>query len=169
MHKDIKLMILMLLNFFYSVSIAGVVFFYSLMGTVATDRVNIIITEATGIQRQETILSANLMPVVLQNLFWLSLAGSLFCLICIFFMRHTFHSFWAPASLSMIVFFVVLPLRSVIYSFLPAGMDYGSAPYMLDVLDRALQANIMVFIFGLLLFYLAYQGDKYFIKKPEEK
>jgi len=163
MHRDVKLIILMILNFVYSVSLAGAVFFYSLMGTVATDKVNIIITEATGIQRQETILTANLMPMVLQNLFWLSLAGAAFCLICIFLMRHSFHSFWAPASLSIIVFFMLLSLRSAFYSFLPD--DGAAVQYMLSVLDRALQANIMVFIFGLLLFYVAYQGDKYFLKK----
>ncbi len=165
MHRDIKLIILMILNFAYSVSVAGVVFFYSLMGTVATDRVNIIITEATGIQRQETILSANLMPMVLQNLFWLSLAGSIFCLICIFLLRHSFHSFWAPASLSVLVFFVILSLRSAFFSFLPS--EGAAVQYMMSVLDRALQANIMLFIFGLLLFYIAYQGDKYFLKKTE--
>lgn len=167
MHRDIKLIILMILNFAYSVSIAGSVFFYSLMGTVATDRVNIIITEATGFQRQETILSANLMPVILQNLFWLSLAGSIFCLICIFLLRHSFHAFWAPASLSVLVFFVILSLRSAFFSFLPANGNGVAIQYMLSVLDRALQANIMLFIFGLLLFYIAYQGDKYFLKKTD--
>ncbi len=166
MHRDIKLIILMLMNFAYTVSLLGVVFFYSLMGTVAKDRVNLIITEATGLQRQETILSANLMPVVLQNLFWLSLAGAIFCLICIFFMRHTFHSFWAPASLSIIAFFMILSLRSAFYSFLPVNVETAVAvQYMMGVLDRILQANIMVFITGLLLFYLAYNGDKYFLKK----
>jgi hypothetical protein len=165
MHRDIKLIILMILNFAYTGSMVGVVFFYSLMGTVAKDRVKIIITEATGMQRQETMLSANLMPVVLQNLFWLSLAGATFCLICIFMMRHTFHSFWAPASLSIIVFFMMLSMRSVIYSFLPIESEGMAVQYMMSVLDRALQANIMVFIFGLVLFYIAYQGDKYFLKK----
>jgi len=165
MHRDIKLIILMILNFAYTGSMVGVVFFYSLMGTVAKDRVKIIITEATGLQRQETILTANLMPMVLQNLFWLSLAGVIFCLICIFMMRHTFHSFWAPASLSIIVFFMMLSMRSVIYSFLPVDSEGMAVQYMMSVLDRALQANIMVFIFGLVLFYFAYQGDKYFLKK----
>lgn len=165
MHRDIKLIILMILNFAYTISLFGAVFFYSLMGTVAKDKVNIIITEATGLQRQETILTANLMPVVVQNLFWLSLAGAIFCLICIFFMRHTFHSFWAPASLSIISFFVMLSTRSAIYTFLPASTEGAAIQYMMSVLERALQANIMVFIFGLLLFYLAYQGDKYFITK----
>lgn len=165
MHRDIKLIILMIMNFAYTVSLVGVVFFYSLMGTVAKDRVNIIITEATGLQRQETMLTANLMPVVLQNLFWLSLAGATFCLICIFFMRHTFHSFWAPATLSIITFFMMLSSRSAIYSFLPDEAEGAAVQYMMNVLERALQANIMVFIFGLLLFYIAYQGDKYFLKK----
>lgn len=166
MHRDIKLIILMIINFAYTASIAGAVLFYSLMGTVARDRINIVITEATGLQRQETFLTANLMPVVLQNLFWLSLAGAIFCIICIFLMRHTFHSLWAPASLSIMVFFVLLSLRSALYSFLPSEAEAGVAvQYMMNVLDRFLQANIMVFIFGLLLFYLAYYGDKYFLKK----
>ena len=165
MHRDIKLIILMIMNFAYTASMVGVVFFYSLMGTVARDRVNIIITEATGLQRQETIFTANLMPVVLQNLFWLSLAGAIFCLIVIFYMRHTFHSFWAPATLSIIVFFMLLSARSVFYSFMPVNGEGMAVQYMMGVLERALQANIMVFIFGLLLFYLAYQGDKNFLKK----
>ncbi len=169
MHKDIKLILLMVLNFIYSLSLIGSVFFYSLMGAVATDRVGIIVTEATGFQRQETLISANLMPTILVNIFGLSLAGVAFCLIFIFLLRHSFHAFWAPASLSVLVFFFLLAVRSLVIGFLPPDLDVATGPYIVKILDRGLQANIIQFIFGLLLFYIAYHGDKYFLKNKGQE
>jgi hypothetical protein len=136
------------------------------MGIVAKDSISLLITEATGLQRQETMLTANLLPPELRNFFWLSLAAALFCLIFIYLLLHTFHSFWGAAALSIIVFLFLLPIRGMIMSFIPFGADQLTAtPYILNVFSRWQQANIGVLIFGLLLFCTSYWGDRYLLKK----
>ncbi|MBS4022595.1 MAG: hypothetical protein KGZ79_09250 [Dethiobacter sp.] len=164
MHRDIKLIIVVCVNFVYSASLLGIVFFYSLMGVVSTDRVGIILTEATGFQRQETMLTANLLPAELHTMFWLSLAGVGFCLILIFLLQHTFSSLYGPGALTFIMFFLTALARRAITGFLPAAAD-ASSPYMAGILERSSQANMTVFIFGILLFYFAFRGDKFFLKK----
>lgn len=166
MHRDIKLVLIVFLNFVYSISLLGISAFYSLTGIVARDSINIIVTEATGLQRQETMLSANLLPTELQGLFWLSIAGAAFCLIFVFLLTHNFHSLSGPAALSVIVFFLILSLRGFLYGFIPAAAGQAtSTPYVLAVLERLLHSGIVIFFFGLLLFYIALKGDQYFKKQ----
>ena len=166
MNRDVKLVILVFSNFVYSVSLIGVVFFYSLMGVVATDKVGIIITEATGFQRQETMLTANLLPAELHTLFWLSLAAAALCIIFVVLLQHTFRSLYGPGALSLIVFLFLALARGAVVNFLPPGLEQtASTPYMMSVIERSAQANTGVFLFAILLFYLAFRGDKFFLKK----
>ncbi|UNC90897.1 hypothetical protein [Candidatus Contubernalis alkaliaceticus] len=168
MYRDIKIVISMIIYFIYSLSITGAVFFYSLMGTVAMDRLCIIITEATGIQRQERMLSTFLYPAMIQNLFWLSLAGIGFCLIFIFVLNQNFHSFWSPSSLTLLLFLVLMGIRNMLLNFLPDNIDtLVSEPYIINVLHRFLVSNITVLIFGLILCCLAFLGDKFYTHKKE--
>jgi hypothetical protein len=165
-NKDVKLIVLVFSNFVYSVSLIGVVFFYSLMGVVATDKVGIIITEATGFQRQETLLTANLLPAELHTLFWLSLAGAALCIIFVVLLQHTFRSLYGPGALSFIVFFLLTFARGAVMNFLPPVLEQaGSTPYLISIVERSAQANGAVFFSAILLFYLAYRGDKFFLKK----
>jgi hypothetical protein len=169
MNRDLKLVVIVFLNFVYSVSLIAMVFFYSLMGVVATDKVGIIITEATGFQRQETLLTANLLPAELHTLFWVSLAGVAFCLIFVFLLQHTFRSLYGPGALSLIVFLFMTIARGAILNFLPPGLEQAaSTPYIVSVIERSTQANTAVFISAILLFYLGYRGDKFFLKKKTE-
>ncbi|PKM79574.1 MAG: hypothetical protein CVU88_05470 [Firmicutes bacterium HGW-Firmicutes-13] len=164
MRRDIKLIISMFMNFVYSVSILGAVFFYSLMGTVAMDRLSIIITEATGFQRQEKMLTGYLSPIVIQNLFWLSLAGIIFCLIFLYFLHQSAHIFWAPATISVMLFFVLQGVKNLIMNLLPEQIEaVPTTPYVLLVIDRFFKANIGLLVFGVLLAVLAYIGNRYFI------
>ncbi len=166
MHRDIRLVLIVFLNFVYSVSLIGVIFFYSLMGTVATDRIGIIITEATGFQRQEMLLSATLLPAELHTLFWLSLAGVGFCLLFVYLLVHTFRSFHGPAALTVIVVLLMFVVRNLVFSFIPAeSAQLGSNAYILSILARALQANIAVLVFGVILFCLAHWGDAVYTRK----
>lgn len=166
MHRDIKLVLIVFLNFIYSICLLGISVFYSLTGIVAKDNINIIVTEATGLQRQETMLSANLLPSELHVLFWLSIAGAAFCLIFVFLLTHNFHSFFGPAALSIIVFFLVLSLRAFLFGFIPAtAAQATSTPYVLAVLERMLHSGIVIFFFGLVLLYIALKGDQYFKKQ----
>ncbi|RQD75341.1 MAG: hypothetical protein D5R97_06260 [Candidatus Syntrophonatronum acetioxidans] len=166
MLQDIKIVLSMVLNFIYSLSILGIVTFYSLMGTVAMDRLCIIITEATGFPREEKMFSAVLSPIVIQNLFWLSIAGGGFCLLFIYLLHKNFVIFWGPATLSLMLFVLLLITRIMIINFLPADLDLvPTTPYILNVLDRFHIANISVLVLGIILCFLAALGDRYFIKQ----
>ena len=163
MYRDLKIIISMIIYFIYSLSIMGAVFFYSLMGTVAMDRLCIIITEATGFQRQERMLTTFLYPAMIQNLFWLSIAGIGFCLIFLFLLNQNFHSFWSPASLTVLLFLVLMSIRSLFFNLLPEDIDtLLSEPYIVNVLHRFLMSNIAVLIFGLILCCVAFFGDRFY-------
>ncbi len=166
MHRDVKVIIVVFLNFVYSISLISFVFFYSMLGVVATDRVGIIITEATGFQRQETLLTANLLPAEIHTLFWLSMAAAAFCLIAVFLFQHTFRSLYGPGALTLIVFLILYLARRTMAGFLPPDLEQAaSTPYVISVLERAGSANMIVFFSAILLFYLAFRGDKFFLKK----
>ncbi len=168
MYRDIKIVISMIIYFIYSLSIMGAVFFYSLMGTVAMDRLCIIITEATGFQRQERMLTTFLYPAMIQNLFWLSLAGIGFCLIFVFLLNQNFHSFWSPASLTVLLFIVLMGIRDLFFNILPEDIEsLVSQPYIVNVLHRFLISNIVVLVFGLILCCLAFLGDKFYKQNNE--
>lgn len=161
MHRDVKLILSMFLNFIYSLCTICIVFFYSLMGTVAMDRLCIIITEATGFERQEKMISAILSPTIIQNLFWLSIAGVLFCIIFLYLLHQNFSTLWGPASITIMLFLVMLGLRSQFFHLMPSDTDLmPSTPYILNVLDRFLHANIGILVFGLILSLIALFGDK---------
>ncbi len=163
MRRDIQLIISMFMNFVYSISILGAVFFYSLMGTVAMDRLCIIVTEATGFQRQEQMLTGFLSPAVIQNLFWLSLAGTAFCLIFIYFLhQQSTHIMWAPATITVMLFLALQGVRNLIMNLLPPALDaMPTTPYIELVINRFFMANIAVLVFGLFLAVLAYFGSRY--------
>lgn len=163
-----KIIISMILYFVYSLSIMGAVFFYSLMGTVAMDRLCIIITEATGFQRQERMLTTFLYPAMIQNLFWLCIAGIGFCLIFLFLLNQNFYTFCAPASLTILLSLGLMGIRSMLFNLLPEDIDRMlSETYILNVLQRFLMSNITVLIFGLILCCIAFLGDRFYTSKKD--
>ncbi len=165
LHRDIRVAVIFLVNFLYSLSLLGAVFFYSLLGATAADKVELIITEATGVNRQETLLSTILKPTVLHNFCYVFTAGVVFCLICLFFFRHTFHTFFAPSIVTVLVFFFILLVRNDVSVFLiPGTVDETAYLYINNILKRALHADIILLIFGILLFFTAFYGDKYLLK-----
>ncbi|HHX76903.1 MAG TPA: hypothetical protein GX697_00925 [Firmicutes bacterium] len=165
LHRDIRVAVIFLVNFLYSLSLMGAVFFYSLLGATATDRVELIITEATGLNRQEVLLSTFLKPTVLHNFCYVFIAGVFFCLICLFFFRQTFHTFFAPSIVTVLTFLFIFLVRNAVSFFLvPGTADATAYLYINNILERVFHAGMVLLIFGLLLFFMAFYGDKYLLK-----
>lgn len=161
MRRDIKLIISMLFNFIFALSATGSVFFYSLLGTVAMDRLCIIITEATGFQRQEQMLTGILSPALIQNIFWLSIAGAAFCILTIYLLHNSSHPLWAPATISILLFLLLNMTKNFLYTLLPSEVnELVSTPYIILTLERFSMANYALLLFGIALCLLAYFGDR---------
>ncbi|MGM0687994.1 MAG: hypothetical protein ACQESO_00245 [Bacillota bacterium] len=157
-----------IIGFLFSITILLTFFTLSLFGVQADDGVRLIITEATGLQRDMIVFQANLQPMVIHNVFWLCLASFGFMLIFLYFIDHNFKVFLPPGLLCLIFTIVLVVMvavsRDSIINFTGPSTDL----YLQTALDRFRQAAIGMTIFGILLTAVALWGDQ-FLKKSKQK
>jgi len=136
----------------------------SLFGVKAEDKVRIIVTEATGLQRDMVLFHADLQPMVIHNVFWLCLASFGFMLIFLYFIDHNFKGFLAPGilGLAMTAFLAMLIALSHdhIYRFTGVVSDL----YIQTALDRFRQGAFGMIGFGIVLIAISLWGDRVFKK-----
>jgi len=123
----------------------------SLFGVKAEDAVRVIVTEATGLQRDLVVFSADLQPMVIHNVFWVCLASLGFMLIFLYFIDHSFKGFLAPGilSLAMTIFLAALVAASQDHIIKFTG-DVSDL-YIQTALDRFRQGAFGMTGFGIVL------------------
>ncbi len=163
MHS-LKVSVKIIISFFFSLTVLLTYLTASLLGVQARDTVRLIVTEATGLQREMVIFNATLQPLFIQNVLYLCLASFGFMLIFLYFIDHKFKVFLGPGVLTLVIslFLVVAVSLSAeqIISFMGPSTDI----YIETAFARFRQAATGITLFGLFLTALALWGDQLFAK-----
>ncbi|MFU8793899.1 MAG: hypothetical protein ACNA7Z_00815 [Dethiobacteria bacterium] len=163
MHS-LRLAAKIVIGFIYSLFIILTFLTTSLFGVRAQDTVRLIITEATGLQRDMVAFQADLQPLIIHNLFWVCLASLGFMLIFLYFIDHSFRGFLGPGilSIAITIFLAVMLSVSKEHIFLFTGP--ATEMYIQTALDRFNVSAYAIFAFGLLLVAASLWGDQLFKK-----
>ncbi len=161
MWANLRIWLKVLIGFVFSITVLATIVSYSLFGVQAEDTVRVIVTEATGPQRDVTVFATTLQPMVIHNVFWLCLAGLGFLLIFLYFIDFSFRSFLAPGFLALIMcafvgIIITASIDHIMYFVDPYGEEYVETflSYLRNVI-------IGIVIFGLVLIGLSYHGDRF--------
>lgn len=156
MFKTVKIWLRIIIGFMFAVCVLIGITSYALLGTVATDSLEIIITEATGTQTQEVIFLASLQPLNIQIALFFSIAGMALCLIFLYFLEHNFKVFVAPGVISIISVLFLRGLLSFIANFIPTDISRSVFDYIHLSIVRGSHASLVAVGIGLLLLVVSY-------------
>ncbi len=163
MHS-LKVSAKIVISFLFSLIVLLTYLTISLFGVQARDTVSLIVTEATGLERDLVMFTADLQPLVIHNVFWLCLASFGFMLIFLYFIDHKFRDFLGPGILVLAItlFLLVVVTISADQMLRFAGPSTGM--YIETAVTRFRQAVIGMVAFGLVLTAVALRGDRLFKK-----
>lgn len=118
MWHSVRLWLKVVLGFLFSITLLISSLTYALFGAKEKDTVELIITEATGVQKTVVLFAGKFQPLIIHNVFWLSLVVIGFLLIFLYFIDHSFKAFLAPGIICVIIFIVISLMVSVAQSFI---------------------------------------------------
>ena len=156
MLKTVKIWLRIIIGFMFAVCVLIGITSYALLGTVATDSLEIIITEATGMQTQEVIFLANLQPLNIQIALFFSIGGMALCLIFLYFLEHNFKVFVAPGVISIISVLFLRGILGFIANFIPTDISRDVYNYIQLSIVRGSHASLFAIGIGLLLLVVSY-------------
>lgn len=159
MHS-LRVAVKIVIGFIFSITVVFAFLTVSLFGVKAEDTVQIVVTEATGLQREMVVFHADLQPMIIHNLFWVCLASLGFMLIVLYFIDNNFKVFLAPGLLCLSI---TIMLSLILIMFLDNIFHYTGQIgdlYVQTALVRFRQAALGISVFGLLLVAAAVWGDR---------
>lgn len=162
---NIRVAAKIVIGFIFSITILLTFLTLSLFGVEAQDTVRLIVTEATGLERDMVVFQATLQPLVIHNVFYLCLAGFGFILIFLYFIDHRFSVFLGPGVLCLVITFFLVLIVSLTSEQILRFLGPSTDMYIQTAIDRFRAAAIGMAIFGILLTALSVWGDKLFKKK----
>jgi len=165
---SLKVSLKIIISFLFSLVVLLTFLTVSLFGVQARDTVRLIVTEATGLQRDMVVLSADLQPLVIHNVFWLCIASFGFMLIFMYFIDHKFRDFLGPAVLSLAITLVLFVVISVSADYILRFVGPSTDMYIETAFYRFRQAVVGMTAFGIVLTAIALRGDQLF-KKAKKK
>ena len=160
MNQAVLIWLKIILGFIFSVCVVIVIVFYALTGTVATDTLEIVITEATGLRHQEVMFSTNLQPLLIVNTLWFSVLVLGFCLIFLYFLERSVRSFLAPGVLSLLSVGLIQVIFGFFRNFMPPEEEIAATGYVYRTMERADQASLAMAAVGILLIVISYLGQR---------
>lgn len=166
MHS-IRVSIKIIISFLFSITVLLSFITISLFGVKAQDTVRLIVTEATGLEREMVVFYADLQPLMIHNVFWLCLAGFGFMLIFLYFIDHSFKGFLAPGVLSLAITIVLVVVVAASYENILQYIGPSTDLYIETAVDRFRQAAFAAVAFGIALIALSRWGDKLFRREKK--
>ncbi len=160
MRQGIRNWLKVVIGFIYSITIIITFLTFSLFGVKAEDTVRVIVTEATPPYTEVQLLTVNLQPMVIHNVFWLSLAGLGFLIIFLYFIDHRFKVFLAPGLITLIMTVFVGALMLAFLDNIFADVQPYQELYLETAMNRFYQVTAGMTILGVLLILLSYYGDQ---------
>lgn len=159
MGPGLKIWLKVIIGFVFSLTLLLLFLTFSLFGVAAEDTVQVIVTEATGMERDVTVFTTTLRPMIIHNVFWLCLAGLGFFLIFLYFIDHSFKAFLAPAVLTLLMtFFVGIVVWVSLENIFAFAGTYGEL-YLDTAIARFRQVVVGLVLFGAVQLALANWGD----------
>ncbi len=156
MFKTVKIWLRIIIGFMFAICVYIGIIAYALLGTVATDSLEIIITEATGVQTQEVIFLANLQPLNIQIALFFSITGMALCLIFLYFLENKFKVFVAPGVISIISVLFLRGLLGYMAYFIPTDITRSVYDYIHLAIVRGIHASLFAVGIGLVLLVVSY-------------
>ncbi len=168
MWSGIKTWLKVVIGFLFSITIILSSLTYSLFGAKEKDMIEVIVTEATGVANRVVIFSGQFQPMVIHNVFWLSLAAVGFFLIFLYFIDHNYRVFLGPGVLSLAIFIFLNLALWITRGTLLAYAGESAAVFVLESLAKIRQAGFAVFALGLFLIALSYLGSLRKANPPDQ-
>lgn len=160
MHS-LRIAVKVVITFLFSIIVLLAFATVSLFGVSARDEVRLIVTEATGLQREMVLMNFELQPLVIHNVFWLCLASLGFMLIILYLIDKKFYVFLAPGVLCLSITVFLSAVFSAALDYVLSSSEVLSTLYVQTALDRFTQAAFGMAVFGLALVALGIWGDRY--------
>ncbi len=151
MLQTVKIWLRIIIGFVFAVCVLVSITAYALTGTVATDSLEIIITEATARQNAEVIFIAHLQPLNIQIALFFAIFGMALCLIFLYFLEHHLGVFVAPGVISVFSVILFQILLKFITDFIPADVSADLSSYINQCIARANFASFLAAAIGLFL------------------
>ncbi len=166
MHS-LKVSVKIVISFLFSLVVLLTYLTVSLFGVQARDTVRLIVTEATGLQREMVVFNANLQPLVIHNVFWLCIASFGFMVIFLYFIDHKFRNFLGPGVLCLVITLLLVVMVSISAEHIMRYVGPSTDIYIETAFTRFWEGAAGMTIFGIVLIALALWGDLIFkrIKK----
>jgi len=158
MYKIVIIWLKLILGFIFSMSVMLLIISYSLSGTVADDTLEIIVTEATGLQQQEVMLSIDLQPLMILNLVWFSILVLGFCIIFLYFLERSLKTLLPPGFLALVSVGFMQIIFAIIRGYVPPEEQIETTGYVFQTLERADQVSLIVVMVGIALMLISYFG-----------
>ncbi|MEW5785452.1 MAG: hypothetical protein AB1767_10335 [Bacillota bacterium] len=147
-----------ILGFMFSMTTILTCLTFAFFGARTNDTVELIVTEATGMQNRVTVFSAQMQPLVIHNVFWLCLAALGFFLIFLYFIDHSFRVYLAPGVLCLVITLFLNIMLLIAQGILIDYTGGGAALFVMASITRVRQASLLVLVFGAFLIGLAHIG-----------
>ncbi len=163
MHS-LKVAVKIIIGFLFSITILIGFLTTSLFGVKASDTVQLIVTEATGLRRDMVVFHADLQPLVIHNVFWVCLASIGFMLIFLYFIDHSFKALMGPGILCIAITLFLSAALAVFHDNIYNYMGPVTELYVKTAVDRFANTAIGVVALGLLLVAASLWGDRLFKK-----
>lgn len=168
MWSGIKTWLKVITGFLFSITVILSALTYALCGARENDLVEVIVTEATGLGNRVTVFTGQMQPMVIHNIFWLSLAAIGFFLIFLYFLDHSYRVLLGPGVLSLAIFLFLNLFLWIIRGSLLAYAGESAAVFVLESLSKVHRAGNAVLILGLFLIALSYWGSRRQVHQPEQ-
>ncbi len=160
MKQGLRSWLKVVIGFVFSITILITFFTYSLFGVKAEDTVRVIVTEATPPYTEVQLLTVTLQPMIIHNVFWLSLAGLGFLMIFLYFVDQRFKVFLAPGLIALFMtLFVGIIMFALIENIFADVQPYQEL-YLETAMARFYQMVTGMTLFGVFLIFLSYYGDQ---------
>jgi len=164
-----KVAVKIIISFLFSLVVLLTYLTVSLFGVQARDTVRLIVTEATGLQREMVVFNANLQPMVIHNVFWLCLASFGFMLIFLYFIDHKFRDFLGPGILSLVITVLLVVLVTLSTEHILRFVGPSTDLYIETAINRFWEGVAGMTVFGIALTVLSLKGDQLFKRIKKEQ
>lgn len=169
MYKIARIWLKLILGFLISVLVMVIIVSYALTGTVATDTLEIVITEATGLQHQEVMFTANLQPLLIVNTFWFSILVLGVCVVFLYFLDMSLKALQTPGFLALVSVGFIQVVMTALRNFIPPEEELAATGHVFQTLERADQASLVVALLGVFLMVFSYLGHRKWEKNRRQK
>jgi len=153
-----KLWLKIILGFTFSVFVMVLIVSYGFIGTVEPDTLEIVVTEATGLEQEEAMISANLNPYVIQNTLWLAVSILGFCLVFLYFLDMSLRSFLAPGFLSIVTVVFLQIISHIVQGYIPP--EALATGHVFSTLERVNQISWIMVVVGIILMLISVFGQR---------